>query len=69
MSRRKVFRLLQDLGGRATSKELKKAARRCYPGTTLYKYVSVRLKALEELGVVRLEGDEWVIVSEYISRR
>ncbi len=57
--------LLKELGGRATTKEVKELARRRYPDATLWHYVFQRLRQLEAWGIVRnLGSDTWTIEAE-----
>ncbi|MGA7861717.1 MAG: hypothetical protein WCB19_07660 [Thermoplasmata archaeon] len=64
MSQEKVQQILEDLGGRATISQIRKEAKRRYPGTTLYTYVSKRLAALEKWGVVAESGGLWKLIGE-----
>lgn len=69
MSQREVFKVLKELGGRATTKEIKETIRSKFPDTTLYLYVTNRLKKLERKGFVRrvIKDDVyWEITKEYI---
>lgn len=55
MSRLLIFRMLRQLGGTATTKQIRDAARKMYPHKTLWRYVSNRLKVLEEQGFISSE--------------
>ena len=52
MSQEDVLKILKELGGKATSSEIRKRAREKYPDRTLYLYVSDRLNKLEKWDVI-----------------
>lgn len=52
MSQSDVLQLLKNLGGRATSSELIKEAKKEFPDRSLHSHVSMRLKALERRRLV-----------------
>jgi len=65
MSQKAVYELLQELGGRATVKEIRALALKRYPDFTLYHYVSNRLQKLQKGGYVRHKRDgTWEIVKK-----
>jgi Fe2+ or Zn2+ uptake regulation protein len=53
MSQEAVYKILEDLGGLATTKEIRNMAKKKYPNLTLYLYVTNRLKKLEKKGVIK----------------
>jgi len=53
MSQSDVLELLYELGGSATTKEIRDLAKRKYPERTLYTYVGNRLKKLEKWDVIK----------------
>jgi Fe2+ or Zn2+ uptake regulation protein len=73
MSQNKVYQILKDLGGEASSSEIIEEARQRYPESTLHRYVTVRLRALERKDIVDEITDEvdgtgkslyWEIIEE-----
>lgn len=52
MSQKEVYELLEELGGKATTTQVSKLAKKKYPKYTVYTYVSARLKSLEKWGYV-----------------
>lgn len=67
MSQEDVYRILKELGGMATSAEIKARAKEKFPDRTLFLYVGNRLRKLETKKVVkavRREGRSylWKIV-------
>ena len=67
MSQDKVLRILEELGGRATASQIRKEAMRRYPRTTLYTYTTKRLKSLQKWGIVKEDGEFWVVVGKSAS--
>lgn len=66
MSQKKIYDILDYLGGEATRKEIVAAARQKYPNVTLYKYVSDRLYRLAKWGIVtKTEHDTWKIIKKF----
>jgi len=66
MSQGDVYRLLEELGGRATSKQIAAKAREKYPDRTLSQYVGNRLQKLQNKGCVKRDTDGcWVIIAKY----
>jgi Fe2+ or Zn2+ uptake regulation protein len=52
VSQELVYKLLKELGGVATTKQVREKAQQEYPDLTLYKYVFNRLKKLEKNGYI-----------------
>ncbi len=52
MSQEDTFKILKELGGKATSLEISRRAKEKYPHRTLHHYVSTRLKDLAKWGFV-----------------
>jgi len=65
MSQEDVFHILKDLGGEATTSQIREAAKKKYPSRTLYMYVSNRLNKLKKWGIIVKEGEKWKIVKEF----
>jgi uncharacterized membrane protein len=69
MSQEDVYNLLKDLGGKATTNEIKEAAKKKYPDCSLYTYVWTRLSKLEQYGCVKHEkrGKDhiWIITGKF----
>lgn len=61
MSQEDVLKILKDLKGEATTKEIQEVAKKKYPERTLYLYVSNRLKKLERNNQIKKEGERWKI--------
>lgn len=61
MSQEDVFKILKELKGEATTREIKDFAQKKYPTRTLYLYVGDRLKKLERNGEIELKGTKWKI--------
>ncbi len=61
MSQEDVLKILKDLKGEATTKEIREAAKKKYPERTLYLYVINRLKKLERNNQIKKEGEKWKI--------
>ncbi len=59
MSQQDVKRILDELGGEATYREIREFARKKYPTRTLYLYVLNRLRKLEQNGEIEMWGDKW----------
>jgi Fe2+ or Zn2+ uptake regulation protein len=53
MSQEAVYKLLKELGGRATTKQIRELALKKYPTATLYTYVIDRLRRLEKFGYIK----------------
>ena len=69
MSQTDIYHILRELGGKATSGQIKESAKEKYPDRTLNVYAITRLRSLEKKGVVRgvKKGrtTEWEITGEY----
>ena len=52
MSQKIIYGMLKELGGEATTKQIKELALKRYPNLTLYTYVKNRLKKLQNFGYV-----------------
>lgn len=52
MSQKEIFIILKELGGRATTEEIKDCAKEKFPKFILYTYVTDRLKKLKKSGYV-----------------
>jgi hypothetical protein len=62
MSQEIVYALLQDLGGKATTKQISELAKKRYPGYSLHAYVHVRLRSLQKWGYVKKDSNgSWVL--------
>ena len=57
MSQKLVYELLKDLGGTASSKQIREFAKMKYPELSLYTYVTNRLNRLRKWGYVRKNPD------------
>lgn len=55
MSQNKVYAALRELGGKATTTEIRHKLEEEYPDSTLYKYTTNRLRSLEEKEVVGMD--------------
>jgi Fe2+ or Zn2+ uptake regulation protein len=53
VSQEEIIIILKELGGEATTKEIKSRAKEKFPDLTLYHYVFDRLKKLEKWGYVK----------------
>jgi uncharacterized membrane protein len=64
MSQEEVLRILKELGGEATTKEIRDLAKKKFPTSTLYSYVTNRLRKLEKWGYVKQDKtkDKWIII-------
>ena len=63
LSQREVLEVLQDLGGRATPREIAEAHKRKFPDSSLDLYVWTRLYRLRKWGFVKKNLDgSWSIV-------
>jgi len=69
MSQQKVYRILKELGGEATTKEIRKKGKEKCPNDTLYTYASLRLKQMEKWGIVKQIGNKttnkWKIMTNF----
>jgi len=55
MSQSDVLELIYELGGSATTTEIRELAKRKYPGRTLHLYISDRLQKLEKWETIKRE--------------
>jgi uncharacterized membrane protein len=69
MSQEEVYKIIKELGGEATYRQIKQRAKEKFPNSTLWQYVGDRLKKLEKKGYVKKVeiNDEiiWKIVEDY----
>jgi hypothetical protein len=67
MSQKKVYDILDSLGGRATISTIREEAKHQYPDATLWKYVGYRLHTMKKWGIVDFDNvrREWYIVKSY----
>ena len=72
MSQEEVYKILEELGGEATTLEIRKRAKEKFPTFSLYQYVGNRLRKLEKNGYIIKISDEkhgastrWKIVEAY----
>jgi len=61
MSQEDTFKILKELKGEATTKEVKELAKKKYRERTLYLYIGDRLKKLERNNKITKEGEKWKI--------
>ena len=59
MSQEDVLEIIKELGGEATTKEIKERAKKKYRERTLYLYVLDRLKKLERNKIIEKNGEKW----------
>ncbi|MBC7091341.1 MAG: hypothetical protein H5T50_05465 [Nitrososphaeria archaeon] len=66
MSQEEVYKIIKELGGEATTQEIKERAKEKFPNYSLYLYVSNRLKKLEKWGIIKkTEKGTWKIIKNY----
>ncbi len=69
MSQEKVYEILKELGGEATTGEISRIAKQKYPTADLYHYVSTRLGQLEKFHIVEKtktkESFKWKILKKF----
>jgi Fe2+ or Zn2+ uptake regulation protein len=69
LSQKEVYEILKELGGRATTREIKLRAQTKFPGLTLHAYVTNRLNKLKKNGYVKSIYENgktvWTIIAEY----
>ncbi len=65
MSQEDVYKILKELGGKATSKQISELARKKFPDRTLYQYVGNRLQKLRTKKVIRYHEGLWEIIEDY----
>ena len=64
MSQQDVLKILKELKGEATTKEISDKAKEKYPKRTLYTYVWTRLTQLEKNRKVERTGSLWKLKSK-----
>jgi Fe2+ or Zn2+ uptake regulation protein len=57
MSQEEVYKIIKELGGEATSQQIKQRAKEKFPGASLYQYVGDRLRKLEKNGYIKRTRD------------
>jgi Fe2+ or Zn2+ uptake regulation protein len=69
LSQEEVYKILKELGGKATTRQISIRAKEKFPTASLYQYVGNRLQKLEKNGHVKrtLEKREitWSIIADY----
>ena len=66
MSQEDVFNILKELGGEATTEQIRKKARVKYPKRTLYLYVLNRLRKLEKDKQILFIRENWRIIKKNV---
>jgi len=71
MSQEEVFRILQELGGEATTSQIRKVAKEKFPDLSLSQYINNRLVKLEDYGFIERRIDEcgetsWIIKRDFL---
>ena len=61
MSQEDTLKILKELKGEATTKEVKELEKKKYRERTLYLYIGDRLKKLERNNKITKEGEKWKI--------
>lgn len=68
MSQKEVLRILKNIGGRATSSEIRQQAKQDFPDRKLFSYISRRLESLQKRDLVSKEevngGVYWTITNQ-----
>lgn len=68
MSQKEVLKILKDIGGEATSSEIREQARQEFPNRQLFNYASMRLNSLKKRGLVSKNKDNddvvWSITNQ-----
>lgn len=64
MSQKIVFEILQELGGEASTTQIKEIAKEKYSRRSIGDYISNRLASLEKKGFVSKNGEVWEISNE-----
>ena len=64
MSQKDVFDIIKELGGSATSPEIRSRAKIKYPTSTLFQYVADRLRKLKNWGYVELREGKWYAIKK-----
>lgn len=70
MSQEEVYKIIAELGGEATYKQIKQRAKEKFPGLSLHQYIGNRLRKLEKNKYVTRYRDEqgktvWKIIAEW----
>jgi Fe2+ or Zn2+ uptake regulation protein len=69
MSQESVYKILKELGGKATTSDIRIRAKENFPTATLYQYVNNRLRKLEKNGYVKRTVEKnqttWSIILNY----
>lgn len=69
MSQKLIWEILRELGGIATTQQVRELAKKKYPELTLWEYAGNRLRKLQKNGYVSREYknhiDTWTIIAEY----
>lgn len=68
--RQEVYKIIKELGGQATYKQIKQKAKEKFPTLSLFQYIGDRLRKLEKNGYVthfvNKEGETvWKIIQSY----
>ena len=67
MGQKEIYQILQELGGTAFPKDIKKLAYEKYPDASLHDYIYHLLKKLNNWGLVKKNPDgSWTILEEYV---
>lgn len=73
MSQDEVMNIIRELGGKATSAEIRKRAKEKFPDATLYQYIADRLHKLEGKKVIarrkKNNEDLWVIIRDDLPKQ
>lgn len=64
MSQEDVLKILKELKGEATAKQIREYAKKKYPTRTLFMYVGNRLNKLQVNNQVKKIGEKWKIVKK-----
>ena len=67
MSQRKIYLILKELGGTASQSDIRRYAKEKYPDSSLYLYITIRLRQLKKWGYIDLVDYEkkiWKIVRD-----
>lgn len=70
MSQEKIYDIIKELGGEATTKEIKDRIKQKYPNATLHLYVNQQLRKLEKWrsikgGINKVGDPVWEIIDKY----
>jgi len=65
VSQMKIYNILKELGGKASTAEVRILAKKKYPNKALHKYVSSRLATLRRNRIIkRSEDGLWAIIKQ-----